>query len=276
MLQAENNPEVGPATVLVSHIQASHIASLMNTLDAAPGLFASCTASTFYWVDYFTLRQCQPGAFVPEEILSVMKTMEACLVEIDRDAAYLGRAFCIFEIFAAVVANVPLQCVPKSVTEEVRDQHRWNAVLLLAHKVKKLDCAKAESRSEEDTDKIKQDIARHVGFEQLNAAVSTAILLSMERTRPGAPGAQPLDDTRSFAGHAVCMRARVPVHPCVRVSVCPCARELLGDACAKVRPNDTLCRSCVFTCRPSVRLWSWCSRFPRRRRACAVARCAHH
>ena len=229
VLQAENSPHVGPATVFASHIQASQIAALMGTLAAAPGLFASCTTSTFYWIDYATLRQCQPGAFVPEEILSVMKTMVSCLVEIDRDATYLTRAFCVFEIFAAVVAGVPLQCVPKSVTEEARDQHRWNAVLLLARKVKKLDCAKAESRNQEHADKIKQDIARLVGFEQLNATVATAILLSMEQTRPGAAGTQPPPPDAAVLLRCGC-RACWPGRVFAGAAVCACPR-------ARTRPS---------------------------------------
>ena len=189
VLQQENSPHVGTATVFISHTQALHIACLMGTLKAARGLFPSCGGGkTLYWIDFFTLQQCQRSAFVPEQIMSVMETMEACIIEIDRDAAYIGRAFCVFEAFAAVKAGVLLQCLPKSVTDEVRDQQRWDEVLLLARKVKKMDCAKAESRYRHNTDAIKRYVSRTIGFADLNAAVSAAILLGMDRTRPGKPG----------------------------------------------------------------------------------------
>lgn len=91
----------------------------MSTLKTAPSLYDECTEDTHYWIDFFTLRQCQPSAFVPQQIAGVMSTMDACLVEIDKDSAYLGRTFCIFEAFAAINAGVELRCAPKAVMEEV-------------------------------------------------------------------------------------------------------------------------------------------------------------
>ena len=73
MLLEKGSPHVGPATVFVSHVQASHVASLLGTLHEAPTLFDECTAKTIYWIDFFSLRQGEKDAFVPEQIVDVMK-----------------------------------------------------------------------------------------------------------------------------------------------------------------------------------------------------------
>ena len=112
VLQAENSPHVGTATVFVSHVQASHVASLLGTLNTSANLFPACSSETFYWVDLCSLQQCVKNAFVVEEIVSVIKMMDACLIEIDQPCAYLGRIFCIFEAFAAVLTGVYVCVAP--------------------------------------------------------------------------------------------------------------------------------------------------------------------
>ena len=198
VLAAENSPHVGPATVFLSHVQASHVAASLGTLRAAPGLFDACSPTTKYWIDFFSLRQCQDNAFVPEQIVGVIKSMDACLIEIDRPNTYLRRTFCIFEAFAAVLAGVNLLCAPKVIMEETRDQERWENVLLLARKVEAVDCANADSRNKQHAAAINQYIKRTVGFDVLNEAVKHAILLGMDRTRPGAPGIKTVDASVFF------------------------------------------------------------------------------
>ena len=73
VLQDEGSPHVGTATVFMSHVQASHVGSLLGTLREAPNLFDECTAKTIYWIDFFSLRQGEKDAFVPEQIVDVMK-----------------------------------------------------------------------------------------------------------------------------------------------------------------------------------------------------------
>ena len=188
LLQSENSPHVGPASVFVSHVQGAHINSVISTLKTAPELFDECEPDTFYWVDLVTLRQCQKSAFVVKEVVSVISGMEACLIELDQKGTYSERIFCILEVFAAVLHRVPLRVAPKAVMEEARDEQRWHAVLVLARKVEKMDCESAKSRKQEDTDTIKKYVKEEVGFAKLNSAVKAAILLGLNRTRPGAQG----------------------------------------------------------------------------------------
>ena len=194
VLQARGSPHVGPADVFVSHVQGTHVASMLGTIKDAPVLFGDvCHTGTKYWIDITSLRQCQQNAFVPEEIVGVIKGIKACLVEIDLLSSYLSRIFCIFEVFGAVLNKVPLLCAPKAVMEEVRDSQRWDALLVLSRGVSKLDCATAKSRSEKDTRAISKYIERTVGFKFLNDAVKSGILVGMDRTRPGAPGIKTVD-----------------------------------------------------------------------------------
>ena len=191
VLHAENSQFVGPADVFVSHVQSSHVASMLGTINQAPNLWpdiCNVNGQTRYWVDIMSLRQCQPSAFKPAEIFDVISLTKACLVEIDRTSSYLKRTFCIFEVFAAVQEDVPLLCAPKVVMEELRESERWDALLVLAREVGTLDCSAATSRSKKHTDQINEYIKEDCGFEALNEAVKCAILLGMDRTRPGATG----------------------------------------------------------------------------------------
>ena len=62
----------------------------------------------YFWLDYFTLRQCHRD-FQPEWVIACIKEIGTVVVILDR--TYLRRSFCILEAFACVVADGRLLCV---------------------------------------------------------------------------------------------------------------------------------------------------------------------
>jgi hypothetical protein len=65
-----------------------------------------------FWVDYTTLRQCRPDFTLPR-IAAVIKSLGTVLAEVDQQLRYIDRSFCIFEVYAALVASSDLICVAR-------------------------------------------------------------------------------------------------------------------------------------------------------------------
>merc|ERR1711937_365847 len=80
----------------------------------------------FYWVDYFTLRQCQPD-FIPLAIVEVIRDTGNVVVDVKfgKGIGNLERSFCVLELYAAVAGNCNLV-----VTQEVTGSKREMRYLL--------------------------------------------------------------------------------------------------------------------------------------------------
>merc|ERR1712224_164499 len=59
----------------------------------------------FLWTDYLSLRQGKSGDFHPQAIVELMTNVETLVADVDRDKAYVGRSFCMLEVFAAVLSK---------------------------------------------------------------------------------------------------------------------------------------------------------------------------
>ena len=93
---------VGKANVFYSHMQKPCAVSvafhnMWSVLNSFEGVLPA-EADTYFWVDYFVLRQCQRD-FNVEAIRSVVREIGCTAVELDSKMRYLTRSFCVFEIF---------------------------------------------------------------------------------------------------------------------------------------------------------------------------------
>lgn len=170
VLLEEGCAGIGPANVFYSHMQQPCITQCIRRMHAANLTFRELhgkESSTFYWLDYFTLRQCRPD-FDLDQIQLAIKASGCTLAEIDSELDYIGRSFCVFEIYSTVSAQKALlvNVVPpandddKSV-DEVLDERA-------------VDCLQAQTRDPEDKQKIDRFISE-VGAETVNAAVTLSI-----------------------------------------------------------------------------------------------------
>ena len=203
VLSADRNPEVGKADVFLSHVQSAHIGELLGTMKAAIDAFQECSENTKFWVDFFTLRQCQEHAFEPAEMVGVIRDIGVTVVELDGDfvgnldvgggnvvhagaapCTYLSRTFCIFEVYATLKAKGKVLCIPKSVVGLEWDRDRWAALLKLSEKVNGIDCRTATSRNAKHKRQIERYVETNIGFDSLNNLVRKAILQSADRCRP--------------------------------------------------------------------------------------------
>ncbi len=125
MLQAEGSPHVGRANVFFSHVQALHIALALNSLKVAAMVFPDCLENSFYWFDFFTLRQFQKRAFVPVQIVSVISSIGVALAELDDDFTYLKRSFCILGTYGAVLGRGKLLCLLRKVVMKQTTPSHW-------------------------------------------------------------------------------------------------------------------------------------------------------
>lgn len=93
---------VGKANVFFSHMQRPCAVSVaFRNLWSAHNTFDSVLPAeedTYFWVDYFVLRQCQRD-FNVEAIRSVVNEIGCTLAELDSRMRYLTRSFCVFEVF---------------------------------------------------------------------------------------------------------------------------------------------------------------------------------
>ena len=93
---------VSKANVFYSHMQSPCAVSVMfNNLWLTSHTFedvlpAEC--DTYFWVDYFVLRQCKQD-FNVDAISAVVREIGCTLAELDSRMRYLTRSFCVFEVF---------------------------------------------------------------------------------------------------------------------------------------------------------------------------------
>jgi len=106
------------------------------------------------------------------------------LVELDEEATYLTRSFCLFEVCATVQGKADLLCLARNTLGSDDASERWNEMLRLPEIMQKVDGTKASCRSEEDQKLIAEYIQANIGFEHLDDFVKKAIIRGADRCRP--------------------------------------------------------------------------------------------
>ena len=102
--------EVRLANVFYSHIQGKWLRRTLGCMEVGcrayrSELGAETDEDVVFWLDYFTLRQCQSDFHVVK-VQEIIKEIGFTMVELDNSPqAYLGRSFCILEAFATVAGG---------------------------------------------------------------------------------------------------------------------------------------------------------------------------
>jgi hypothetical protein len=137
----------------------------------------------FYWIDLFCLRQCQKD-FNLGAVISLVKQIGCTVAEIDPDLKYVGRTFCVFEVYASFAGNckfLALQQLDEKMTESMEEGETIDAYVKRRLKTKPVDCASATTRDPQDKEKIDNYIkGLPGGFENVNKDVTAAVLLGAE------------------------------------------------------------------------------------------------
>jgi hypothetical protein len=74
---------------------------------------------TYWWIDYFSLRQCQQD-FKPEQVVMLIKEIGKTVAEIDLELVYLRRSFCILEVYATLAGGARLLCTLDQRAKDLR------------------------------------------------------------------------------------------------------------------------------------------------------------
>jgi hypothetical protein len=81
---------------------------------------AKLEQSSFFWIDYFCLRQNQ-WDFDIDAVVAVMNQMDAVVAVMTKEHGYLDRAFCVLELFAAIRAKKQKEAAKARHQEESKD-----------------------------------------------------------------------------------------------------------------------------------------------------------
>jgi hypothetical protein len=159
---------VGQAVVFYSHIQSVHpIATFNNLLNGMRDHEKFDKTATFWWIDYFSLRQCQ-NDFKPEQVVQLVEAIGITMAELPctSDLSYFRRSFCILELYATLKGRADLMfSVPGD-----------GAGMKRALEAEPINTAAAATRSLDDKDLIDAFITQSLGFERMDAAVTAAAI----------------------------------------------------------------------------------------------------
>ena len=178
VLREEGSHHVGPAEAFLSHCQGEDVGTTLLTTSRI-SLFNSTMQGTvrrrlstqpLIWIDYFVLRQCS-NDFVPEQIVSTIRTIGLTVMELDLAHRYVERCFCILEAYATVKTESELVCLPTGVVKEAMCP--CDGVLYPQLNV---DTRAAKTRRPEDKVLIDAYIERNVGFHELDAIIRYHVL----------------------------------------------------------------------------------------------------
>lgn len=97
---------VGKAKAFLSHAQLEHPADLidreMKDLDVGK---QGLPGGSKIWIDCFSLRLCEKGAFITDEVVEMVKMIGWTGVGLDAEMALYKRTFCLLETYATVKAK---------------------------------------------------------------------------------------------------------------------------------------------------------------------------
>jgi hypothetical protein len=170
--RAPPRPAVSQAQVFVSHVQSEPVdltLERMGRIFAVQGYDPSSSEIRdydYYWLDYFTLRQCQRD-FQAQWVIASVRTIGTVLVVLD--AQYLRRSFCILEAYACVVGKGRLLCV-------LSDNATWSQRLGFL----RVRSAEAQTREGQDKSQIDAYIEQTVGHAHLDRAIRIQLKRSIQ------------------------------------------------------------------------------------------------
>lgn len=119
------------------------------------------------WLDFFSLRQCQPD-FDVNRIIELIGDIGMTVADIDMEGDYFKRSFCVFELYATVHAGCDLVCSMGRDCFHPAQMQCWP-----------LKAQDATTRSPEDKqqiDRLIQDMDG--GFRKLNRVVTESVFQS--------------------------------------------------------------------------------------------------
>lgn len=161
---------MGPAELFYSHVQSQPVDKTLGLMsrniydddESMQGMKLSEKPKV--WLDYTCLRQCR-NDFKAAAVIALIKEIGLTLTELDEEANYLKRSFCMLELFGTVAGNAKLLCIP---TEQGPSKWTQN----LDDWVLEVDSAAAQTRDAKDKVKIDEYIQSTVGFTRLNDIVA--------------------------------------------------------------------------------------------------------
>jgi len=163
VLMQESNDAVGKADWFLSHVQMFPFGNNVDTI------YDAKLHDAKIWIDLFVLRQCQRD-FEVHRIREVIREIGHTVVEIDDDATYLSRSFCVFEVFASVEGEAEIKIWASEMSRKRNKRAVMEKIVSIPVKIED-----AQARWPEDKAVIDEFITESVGFETLNTKVAQAI-----------------------------------------------------------------------------------------------------
>jgi hypothetical protein len=161
---------VKPATIFYSHLQLRSPQETFLHLETSACVFEAKlppAAEQYWWIDYFSLRQCV-NDFKTKQVIILISEIGTTVAEVDEDLQYLRRSFCILELYATVAGNAHLLCVTAPNGQEDMEK-------LLAEEP--IDSEAAQTRRAVDKETIDEYIRTVVGFNCLDKLVHGAAIM---------------------------------------------------------------------------------------------------
>ena len=171
LLLKRGSKHVGRANVFYSHVQAVPVRRTLECMregmEAHKAELSTGTTKVFHWLDYTTLKQCQSDFQMPVVRKTIGK-LGFTLAELDNaPGKYLGRSFCMVEMFETINSGGKL-CIYMN---PVRASH-----IAAQLEAEPIDARAATTRREEDKLQIDGFVeAMEGGFERLNATITRVV-----------------------------------------------------------------------------------------------------
>jgi Leucine-rich repeat (LRR) protein len=185
VLLARGSREVRSANAFYSHLQSKRPRRTLECMELAASTYyeelgVASADDVCFWLDYLVLRQCQKD-FHLVQVQTTISHIGATVVELDdTPREYLGRSFCIFELYSTVHSGgLLMPCV--SLVQAMRMKRTLEE--------RPVDCKAAQTRSQADKLAIDSFIESSVngGFAGLDEIITGSMLEGAdkiaERTR---------------------------------------------------------------------------------------------
>ena len=151
---------VGEAKAFQSHVQCESPEEMFDSMDSLSLGRAGIKPGSPIWVDSFSIRQCQPNEFIPEEVVALIGEIGTTYAVMDKKGTYTARTFCMLEAYATVHHNSRLR-ITRMVNSPYGGQSFIRAMgdslcccWVCDWEATKVDSANAQTRSREDKELI--------------------------------------------------------------------------------------------------------------------------
>ena len=168
VLLERESPHVGRAVAFYSHVQGKWPRRTLECMKVAADTYfrelgLSDSAEVTFWLDYFTLRQCQKDFDLPR-VRSVVRSIGATLVELDHTPLnYLSRSFCVFELYCTIHGDAKM-LITVDLVRALRMAEELRAT--------PVNCKVAKTRDPKDKRTIDKCIESEIGFAGLDELVT--------------------------------------------------------------------------------------------------------